>query len=194
MGAVLLIACANIAGLLLTRASARQREFATRLSLGAGRGRLVRQVLTESALLVGLGGAVGLALAFALRHALPAALNESSDPLMLDMSADVWLIVYSGAICAFTALACGVLPALRAPRVGLRPAIARAASTNTTAAPRFWTGKALVAVQVTISLLLLVGAGLFVRTLVEPARRGPRVPCRSPAAVRDERDAQRLQG
>ncbi len=165
VGAVLLIACANIAGLLLTRASARQREFATRLSLGAGRGRLVRQVLTESALLVGLGGAVGLALAFALRHALPAALNDSPDPLMLDMSADVWLIVYSGTICAFTALACGVLPALRAPRAGLRPAIARAASTNTTAAPRFWTGKALVAVQVAISLLLLVGAGLFVRTL-----------------------------
>jgi len=165
VGAVLLIACANIAGLLLTRASARQREFATRLSLGAGRGRLVRQVLTESALLVGLGGTVGLALAFALRYALPAALNESPDPLTLDMSADVWLIGYSGAICAFTALACGVLPALRAPRVGLRPAIARAASTNTTAAPRFWTGKALMAVQVAVSLLLLVGAGLFVRTL-----------------------------
>ncbi len=165
VGAVLLIACANIAGLLLTRASARQHEFATRLSLGARRGRLVRQLLTESALLVGLGGAVGLALAFGLRHALPAALNESPDPLMLDMSADVWLIVYSGAICAFTALACGVLPALRAPRVGLRPAMARAASTNTTVAPRFWSGKALVAVQVTISLLLLVGAGLFVRTL-----------------------------
>ena len=165
VGAVLLIACANIAGLLLTRASARQREFATRLSLGAGHGRLVRQVLTESALLVGLGGALGLALAFALRHALPAALNDSPDPLMLDMSADVWLIVYSGAICAFTVLACGVLPALRAPRAGLRPAMARAASTNTTPAPRFWTGKALVAVQVTISLLLLVGAGLFVRTL-----------------------------
>jgi hypothetical protein len=118
-----------------------------------------------SALLVGLGGAVGLALAFALRYALPAALNESPDPLMLDMSADVWLVGYSGAICAFTALACGVLPALRAPRVGLRTAIARAASTNTTAAPRFWAGKALVAVQVAVSLLLLVGAGLFVRTL-----------------------------
>jgi predicted permease len=165
VGAVLLIACANIAGLLLTRASARQREFATRLSLGAGRGRLIRQMLTESALLVGLGGVVGIALAFALRQVLPAALNDSPDPLMLDMSADVWLVVFSAAICAFTAIACGVLPAIRAPRAGLRPALARAASTNATAAPRFWTSKALVAVQVTISVLLLVGAGLFVRTL-----------------------------
>ena len=164
VGAVLLIACANIAGLLLTRASARQREFATRLSLGAGRGRLVRQVLTESALLVGMGGAVGISLALALRRVLPAALNESSDPLMLDMSPDVWLVAFSTAMCVFTALACGVLPALRAPRAGLAPAMARA-SANATPAPRFWTGKALVAIQVSISLLLLVGAGLFVRTL-----------------------------
>ena len=165
VGAVLLIACANIAGLLLTRASSRQREFATRLSLGAGRGRLIRQMLTESALLVSLGGIVGIALAFALRHALPAALNESSDPLMLDMSADIWLVAFSAAICGFTALACGLLPAVRAPRTGLTPAMSRAASTNATPASRFWAGKVLVAVQVTVSLLLLVGAGLFVRTL-----------------------------
>ncbi len=166
VGAVLLIACANIASLLLTRASARQREFATRLSLGAGPGRLVRQVLTESALLVSAGGAAGIAIAFALRRALPAALNESPDPLMLDMSPDLWLVIFSATICAFTALACGVLPALRATRIGLTPAMARAASANTTPAPRFWTGKALITVQVSISLLLLVGAGLFVRTLV----------------------------
>jgi predicted permease len=125
----------------------------------------VRQLLTESALLAALGGVLGMLLAFALRRVLPAALNDSPDPLVLDMSADAWLIGFSAALCAFTAVACGVLPALRASGAGLAPMIARAASTTATAAPRFWTGKALVAVQVSMSLLLLVGAGLFVRTL-----------------------------
>jgi predicted permease len=163
VGAVLLIACANIAGLLSTRMSARQREIATRVAIGAGRGRVARQVLTEGAVLALAGGLVGLLLALAIRRLLPALLSEGPDTLVLDMSMDTWMVAFAAALCATAGLLCGVIPALRAPRIGLAPIIARGASTTT--ASRLGAIKALVIVQVAVTVVLLVGAGLFVKTL-----------------------------
>jgi predicted permease len=165
-GAILLSACANIAGLLLTRASARQRELATRQALGAGRARLVRQLLTESVLLALLGGGAGVAVALALGRVLPAALSESGDAVVLDMSPDVWLLAFATIACLAAGLASGLLPAMRTSAQGLVPRLARTVSGVRSAGPRLFLGNTLVAVQVAGSLVLLIGAGLFVRTLV----------------------------
>jgi predicted permease len=164
-GAVLLIACANIAGLLLTRASARQRELATRQALGAGRGRLVRQLLTESVLLALVGGGAGVAVALALGRVLPAALSESGDAVVLDMSPDVWLLAFATMVCLAAGLASGVVPAVRTSAQGLATRLSRTVSGVPSSGPRLFLGNTLVAVQVALSLVLLIGAGLFVRTL-----------------------------
>jgi len=166
VGGVLLIACANIAGLLLTRMSARHREIATRLAIGASRGRLARQVMTECLVLAVIGGSIGVGLALLLRRALPPLLSEGSEVLHLDLSADWWVIAFSTIVCVVAGLACGLLPALRTPQTGLAPIIARTASSITSASPRSLVGRSLVVVQVSVSVVLLVGAGLFVKTLL----------------------------
>jgi predicted permease len=166
MGAVLLVACANITGLLLTRAAAREREITLRLSLGAGRGRVMRQLLTESVLLAALGGLVGAGLAWLARSSLLPALNQDQDPIELTLGFSGWVLAFGIALCLTVGLVCGLVPAIRATRRGARLVTARAIHSGSKGASRLFAGKTLVVVQVALSLVLLVGAGLFTRSLI----------------------------
>jgi len=162
---VLLIACGNVATLLLARASARQREVAARLSLGAGRGRLIRQLLTESLVLAAAGGAAGLVLAGASRRALLAWIASNSFGFFaLQAETDNRTLLFTLAISVAAALMFGVVPALRATKMDLAATLK--ATVRNLAAGRGWeAGKVLVATQVALSLVLLVCAGLLVRSV-----------------------------
>jgi predicted permease len=165
---VLLIACVNIANLLLARTSMRRREIALRLAIGAGRERLLRWLLTESALLSAAGVAVGLAVAVLAARALVALLTgadagvDVSHPA-LEVAFDWRMFAFTAGVAVSTTMLFGVIPALRGTRVA--PAAAMNVSSMRIAAPRGRLALALVSSQVALSLLLLVGAGLFVRTL-----------------------------
>jgi predicted permease len=151
---VLLIVCANVANLLLSRAATRQREISIRLSLGATRRRLVRQLLTESLLLSCLGGVCGVVVGYWSRALLP---FGKTAPL------DWHVFAFVGGLSVLTGIAFGLVPALRATRVDVGSAMKEASRSVT--GSRSWLSKALLVVQVALSLLLLVGAGLFLRTL-----------------------------
>ncbi|MDX2152817.1 MAG: ABC transporter permease [Bryobacteraceae bacterium] len=154
---VLLIACANVANLLLARASARQRETAVRLAVGAGRARLVRQHLTESLLLAFLGGALGLLFSMYGANALLAIVAADSESFRLDVRPDARVLLFTAAVCLFTGLLFGLAPAYRAWREGNTAGEMREGRL----ALRRW----LVVGQVAASLVLLFAAGLFVRSL-----------------------------
>jgi predicted permease len=160
---VLLIACANVANLLLARAAARQREIAIRLAVGAGRARLVRQLIVESLMLSVLGGLAAIAIAWWGVRVLLTFMPKRGIPIDLDLSPDWRLLAFAFAISVAAGLLCGIAPALQATRPDLISALK-----NETAAIgriRFDLRRALVVAQVAISLLLLIGAGLFVRSL-----------------------------
>ncbi len=170
---VLLIACANVAGLLIARSASRQKEMAIRLAMGAGRFRIIRQLLVESLLLSCTGGLLGIILAIwtdkLLLGFLPpetAALNVSSTP-------DLRILLFTISVAMFTGLAFGLVPALQATRPSIAPTLKDQAGSvlGTGAQVRF--RKALVTAQVTLSLLLLVGAGLFIRSLKNLRDLGP---------------------
>ncbi len=163
MAIVLLVACANVAGLLLMRAATRQREMSVRLTLGASRARLIRQLLTESTILAGLGGALGVAIATAASGHLLPMLDRERVP-ELEPGVGPSSLFFSVALCLIVGLLCGLVPALRASRHGLTSL--RSAPGSSAGPSRSAGGQALIAVQVALSLVLLVGAGLFVRTLV----------------------------
>lgn len=162
---VLLIACANVATLLVARARSRQREIGIRLAVGASRGRLVRQLLTESVLLSFVGGLFGLLLAHwgsrALLLMLPLG-PGGADSLALDVRLDAMVLTFSVAVSVATGLLFGLAPALRATRADLASRL-RETATNTTS--RLTLGRALIAAQVALSCALLYSAGLFTRTL-----------------------------
>ena len=162
---VLLIACANLANLLLARSSARSREIAVRLSMGAGTGRLIRQLLTESLLLAGTGGALGLLLASPMLQVV-LRLVSRSQTLGVDARLDLRTLAFTAGVSLMTALLFGTLPAWRAVRVNLAPALKDSGGAGKGASPRLRFSALLVSAQVALSLLLLVGAGLFVRTLL----------------------------
>ena len=160
---VLLVACANLAGLLIVRSSARQHEIAVRLSLGAARGRIVRQLLTESALLAAAGGAAGVALAYWVTNLLIAMMSRGRAPIVLDVAPNARTLAFAAAVTIVTAALFGLLPALGASRTDVWPRLKLGASGADTA--RNTWGQAMVAAQVALLVLLLTSAGLFTRTL-----------------------------
>lgn len=162
---VLLIACANIANLLLARSTARAREFAVRQALGAGRMRLVRQLLTESLLLAVIGGVLGVGLAAFADRLLLRMISGGADVIPLDVSINLRLLLFNLAVTVATALLFGIVPALRSTRIELTDALkdGRGPSSGTSRSP---IGKVLIVAQVAISLVLTVGAILFIRSLV----------------------------
>jgi len=166
---VLLIACTNVAGLLLARAATRQREIAVRSALGAGRATILRQLLTESVLLSVLGGIVGVILAYWGVHAVTALITGDSTGHFPYIIAPDWRVLgFVLGICLLTGVLFGLAPAFRGTRLDLTPALKENASTlpGGFAGPGgFRLGSALVVAQVALSLLVLIGAGLLARSL-----------------------------
>jgi predicted permease len=165
VGLVLLIACANIANLLLARSTARARELAVRQALGAGRLRLIRQLLTESLVLALAGGALGVAFASGASHLLVRMVSDGRQALQLDVAVDTRLLLFTLGVTLATALLFGTIPAFRATRLNLTDSLKDARS-PAGASAKGPLAKALVISQVALSLVLLVGAGLFVRSLM----------------------------
>lgn len=164
VGLVLLIACANIANLLVARSASRQREIAVRLSIGAGRLRLIRQMLTESILLSVVGGAAGIALAGAALRLLLAMVSGGSETLPLDVGLDARVLTFTTLLTVATGILFGLAPALRATRVELSSSLKEGRG-SISARSRNVLAKALIVSQVALSSVLLIGAGLFVRSL-----------------------------
>ncbi|MGH9774975.1 MAG: ABC transporter permease [Candidatus Acidiferrales bacterium] len=164
-GLVLLIACANIANLMLARASVREREIAVRLALGASRGRLIRQLLSESLLLAVAGAICGALLAGVMSQSLISFLSTTNNPVFLDLGLDWRVLGFATGLAFLTTILFGLMPAVRA--TGTSPAeVLKAGSRGMTASPeRFGLRRILVTSQVALSLVLLVGALLFVRSL-----------------------------
>jgi putative ABC transport system permease protein len=162
---VLLIACANVANLLLARASSRQKEFALRLALGSSRARLVRQLLTESLLLVALGGLAGLLIARWCSAFLVNFFASGISPISIDLPLDGRVLLFTAGLSLLTVLIFGTAPALQSARVDLNPILKDSASTTTSTRSRLRGGKPLIIFQIALSLVLLIGAGLFLRTL-----------------------------
>jgi predicted lysophospholipase L1 biosynthesis ABC-type transport system permease subunit len=164
-GIVLLIACANLANLLLARGSVRQKEIAVRLAVGASRSRVVGQLLVESAVLVAMGAIAGLVVARGLASVLVAQLADGMGPIFLDVQWNLNVLGFTAGIAGLTCLLFGLAPAMQA--TALAPATAmRASGRGVTQAPdRFRFRRALLVGQVSLSLVLLLGALLFTRTL-----------------------------
>jgi predicted permease len=161
---VLLVACANVAGLLLARGVARRKEIAVRLALGAGRLRLVRQLLTESVLLSGLGSLLGLLLAWWGTRLLLPLLSQGDIPIHLSLNPDLRLLGFTAAVTVATSLLFGLAPAFVATRVDLQSTL-KQDSPGVSGRRALSFSRVFVIAQVAMSLLLLVGAGLFVRSL-----------------------------
>ncbi|HEY6250895.1 MAG TPA: ABC transporter permease [Candidatus Angelobacter sp.] len=164
-GLVLLIACANLANLMLARGTTRQREIAVRLALGASRARLLRQLLAESALLAILGTLLGLGLAQGLSRLLISFLSSQDSHWFLDLHPDWRVLGFSAGLAILTCILFGLMPAIRTSRTSPGEAMKATGRSLTTTRERFGVRRALVVSQVALSLVLVVGALLFVRTL-----------------------------
>jgi predicted permease len=163
-GFVLLLACANIANLMLARSAQRQREMSVRLALGAGRVRILRQLFTESLLLAGIGGAGGLLIGYLGRNLIPALMSNAWDQNRPQVSMDWGVFGFATAVTLLTGLLFGLAPAWLAARAEVSSSLKESAQT-TTRRRKSLGGKSIVAFQIALSTLLVVGAGLFLRTL-----------------------------
>jgi macrolide transport system ATP-binding/permease protein len=169
VGFVLLIACANVAGLILARSANRQKELAMRQALGAGRARIVRQLLTESLLLATTGGALGILVAIWGVHALTRLISGGLDqPFPFVITPDWRVLAFTSSVTVATGILCGLAPSFRGAQADLTPSLRENASISHGASKggrRVQAGDALVVAQVALSVVVLVGAGLLVRTL-----------------------------
>jgi predicted permease len=165
VGLVLLIACANVANLLIARAFARQKEIAVRLSIGASRGQLIRQLLIESMVLSCAGGIAGIVLAVAMTRGLIALVPAEGNPLLIQPEPDLRILSFAMALTFLTGLVFGLIPALRASRSDLWTTLKDAMGSIAGSGGTLFLRKGLVTAQVALSFLLLFGAGLFVRSL-----------------------------
>jgi predicted permease len=169
---VLLIACGNVAGLLIARASSRQKEIAVRLALGAGRWRLIQQLLLESLLLSALGGVLGLFLALGTDKVLLTFLPPETTDLKISTVPDWRLLLFLFSITFLTAILFGLIPALQSSKTDVAPVLKDQAGA-VVGGSHVRIRKILVAAQVSLSLLLLIGAGLFIRSLQNLRNLGP---------------------
>ncbi|MGH9938491.1 MAG: ABC transporter permease, partial [Blastocatellia bacterium] len=168
---VLLIACTNLANLLLARATERSKEIAIRLSIGASRARIIRQLLTESVMLAVAGGLIGVALAQWIIDLIMALKPPTEIPLTLELSVDWRVLVFSMLVSVVTGALFGLVPALQATKADLVPALKDVASQS--GVRRSWLRNGLVVAQVAVSLLLLVAAGLTLRALQQLRAMNP---------------------
>ncbi len=167
VGLVLLIACANLANLLLAKAASREREFCTRLAIGSSRGRIVRQILIEALLLALMGGGLGLGLAFWATRAIIHFIDRGAAHTALSAAPDLGVLLFTFGTCIATAVLFGIAPAMRGSRSDLAGALNVSARAARSGAPRSnrWLPNVLIVTQVTLSLVLLTVAGLLLRTL-----------------------------
>jgi len=175
VGLVLLIACGNVANLLLVRAAGRQKEIAVRLALGASRWQIMRQLLVESVMLALAGGLLGVGLAWSGARMLLGFLPQGSVPMGLSAAPDARILLFNFAVALATGMLFGLVPALQATRPDVAPTLKDQAGA-VAGAGHARLRKSLVVAQVTLSLLLLIGAGLFIRSLRNLRDLGPGFP------------------
>jgi predicted permease len=185
VGVVLLIACANTANLLMARAAARRPEFAMRVALGAGRWRLMRQLLVESVLLAFLGGVCGLLLANWATQLLVKFISSGQTAVTLVLEPDLRILGFAAAVSLLTGILFGMAPAIRATRIDPAPAL-KSQGGRLTGRGSLRPGRVLAVFQVALSLLLLIGAGLFVRSLQKLNSQDAGFPRESVLVVRVE--------